>query len=404
MYMNIFPGARTIALRRNLDAMSVFYEERSSANRRKHFKLMEAAMPGLSFFFHGLILSACEHFAIDFIAREAELSQNSAGNGDGVGDVLLQIAGRLPQNYIVRNSRLMGKWGIEENSSNLFFQLVRGKSFWIQVLLTEESFYISVNGFHFVEYHHRLPYRWLVGIDVYGDVADVVVDNFYVSEYPIRLSETLARPLACVYNSPVIQWVQDGRFLPREWQRVDDAIAQIKKLHKIHRSQIMLPFYGRIPEVVKLTEGRAIRIEGRVRLMPQSFSVTLQRGQEVWPQPTVSFFFSPSFLRNSRDKLGKAIIARGAFLNGSWVNREVSRIFTNLRPGSAFVIIIACRQRHYEVFVNSEQLLKFKHQMNPDIVDIVNIRGDIRLWEVVIESLAQNTARLAFGRALGKLR
>ncbi|EDW80224.2 uncharacterized protein Dwil_GK18874 [Drosophila willistoni] len=404
MYMNIFPGARTIALRRDLDAMSVFYEERSAANRRKHFKLMEAPMPGLSFFFHGLILSACEHFAIDFITRKYELSHNSAGNGNGDGDVLLQIAGRLPQNYIVRNSRLMGKWGIEENSSNLFFQLVRGKSFWMQVLLTEESFYISVNGFHFVEYHHRLPYRWLVGIDVHGDVSDVVVNNFYVNEYPILLSETLARPLACVYNSPVIQWVEDGRFLPREWLRVDDAIATMKKLHKIHRSQITLPFYGRIPEIEKLTEGRAIRIEGRVRLMPQSFSVTLQRGQEVWPQPTASFFFSPSFLRNCRDKLGKAIITRSAFLNGCWVNREVTRMHTNLRPGSAFVIIIACRQSYYEVFVNSEKLLKFKHQMNPDIVDIVNIRGDIRLWEVVIESFAQSTARLAIGRALANLR
>ncbi|XP_022222443.1 galectin-8 [Drosophila obscura] len=398
--MNFLPGAATIALRRERDAMSMFYEERTAANRRKHYKLQDPPRPGLSFFFHGLILSACEHFTIDFLTVEGK------EKGDHC-NVLLQLGARLPQNYIVRNSRLMGKWGPEENSSPLGFQLIRGDTFWMQVLLTVESFYISVNGYHFAEYAHRMPYRWLASIDLRGDIDEIVIDKYYVTEYPIRLSQSVARALPFVYDSNILKWLNgEATSTLQNWDSLDN-LSRLQRATRQITANLTLPFYGRVPNHEKLVEGRAVRIEGRVRLMPQSFSVALQQGQQIWPQPTVSFYFSPSFLRKTRDKVGKVIVTRSAYLNGSWVKTKVSRLNTSLRPGKAFVILIACRPNYYELFVNSKLLLGFKHQMNPECVDIVNIRGDVRLWDVVIETTRlgrRRTGKSIIQRAIRTLR
>ncbi|XP_034471645.1 galectin-8 [Drosophila innubila] len=382
--MNIYKGTRTIALRRDLDAMSMYYQERSSAGQHTYFKLHEPPRTGLSFIFHGVILSDCEHFAIDFRSRQKD------ENNDDSCDILLQIGPRLPQKYIVRNFRLMGKWGPEESSSNLPFQLKRGKSFWMQVLLTSESFYISVNGYHFATYGYHMPYRWLDSVDVCGDVSDILIHTFYVTEYPIRVIRTITHFLS--FNN---RESKDYPTMPLDWLRIDvpSKFLRHKSLSRTE-AHLSLPFYGRIADDVKLTDGRALRIEGRVRIMPHRFSVALQRGFNIWPQPTVSLLFRPSFIRNSRAKVGQAIIARSAFINGAWVNREVSRTHTYLKPGKAFVIIIACRKNFYEVSVNNKLLLTYKHQMNPADIDIVNIRGDVKIWNVVVE-----TARVSRGKS-----
>ncbi|XP_016923583.1 galectin-4 [Drosophila suzukii] len=382
-FMSVYPGAGTVALRRVMDAMSLFYEERSAAHRRKHFKVIQCPRPGLCFVFHGMILSACEHFAIDFLTKQGSETCEDC-------DVLLQIGSRLPQNYITRNSRLKGKWGPEENSSYLTFQLNRGKSFWMQILLTEECFLISVNGYHFAKYIHRMPYRWLEAVDVLGDVSDIVIDTYYVSEYPIRLTHSLPQPLPHLTKS-----IRDEESMDTEW-KVLSSLAKMSSKKYLYQPSLPLPFYGKIFEDVSLVEGRALRIEGRVRLMPQRFSIAFQKGQEIWPQPTVSFYFSPCFLRSRHDKVGKAIITRRAYLNGEWVNCTVSRLNTSLRPGGAFVIVVVCRDTYYELFVNNRSLFHFKYQMKPDRVDIVNIRGDIKLWEVVIEG--SNIIKKAKGR------
>ncbi|XP_017004041.1 galectin-4 [Drosophila takahashii] len=370
--LGVYPGAGTVALRRDMDDMSLFYEERSAAHRRKHFKVIQCPRPGLCFVFHGMILDACEHFAIDFLTKQgSEICDDC--------DVLLQIGSRLPQNYITRNSRLKGMWGPEENSSYLSFQLTRGKSFWMQILLTEECFLISVNGYHFAKYVHRMPYRWLEAVDVLGDVSDIVIDTYYVSEYPIRLTHSLPRAIKHLSRD-----FQDEEHLETEW-KVLTSLAKMSSKKYLYQPSLPLPFYGKLLEDEVLIEGRALRIEGRVCLMPQRFSIAFQKGQEIWPQPTVSFYFSPCFLRSRNDKVGKAIITRRAYLNGEWVHCTVSRLNTSLRPGGAFVIVIVCRDSYYELFVNNRSLFHFKYQMKPDCVDIVNIRGDIRLWEVVVE-------------------
>ncbi|KAH8281865.1 hypothetical protein KR054_003415, partial [Drosophila jambulina] len=381
---SMFPGAKVIALTRDLDAISMFYEERSQSHCRKQFKVVQYPRPGQSFVFHGMISLACEHFSINFLSKQP----------DQLYDVLLQVGARLPQNYITRNSRIRGMWGPEENSSNLRFQLSRGKSFWMQILLTQDVFLIAVNGYHFASYTHRLPYRWLEAVTVVGDVSDLVISSHWVSEYPVRLTHSMPKTLRVIFDDKTVRYTIDDNGEGELVENVGEILEEndsfflsggVSNKEFLFHKGIPLPFYGKVPKGFPLDEGNTLRIEGRVCLMPQSFSVALQKGQQIWPQPTVSFYFSPVFLRSKRDKIGKAVIKRGAYHNGNWVNCQETRLNTTLRPGGAFVIMIVCRKYYYELFLNTKLILQFKRQMNPAVVDIVNIRGDMKLWDVVIE-------------------
>lgn len=129
--------------------------------------------PGTCFQITGTTNANCERFSVNLLVVTARRQ-----------DIALHINPRLPQNYIVRNSRTNGVWGGEEVTSPIEFRLRRGAPFTLQVLCTESEYYVAVEGAHFASFRHRIPY-WRVGaLQVYGDVQDVQVDQLSVLQYP----------------------------------------------------------------------------------------------------------------------------------------------------------------------------------------------------------------------------
>lgn len=92
-------------------------------------------------------------------------------------DIALHVNPRLPQNYIVRNSKINGRWGKEETTASLPFNLKRGQKFAIQILVTEDCYLISVNGLHFTNYKHRIPYQKVTCVQLKGDISDGKVEQ-----------------------------------------------------------------------------------------------------------------------------------------------------------------------------------------------------------------------------------
>lgn len=108
----------------------------------------------------------------------------------GNKDIALHINPRLPQNYIVRNSYVNGNWDKEEVTSALPFNLKRGHTFAIQILITESEYFISINGHHFASFKHRIPYNRVRCLQVKGDVTDIEVEQVAILEYPDKLPES----------------------------------------------------------------------------------------------------------------------------------------------------------------------------------------------------------------------
>ncbi|KAH8360958.1 hypothetical protein KR093_001321 [Drosophila rubida] len=334
---------------------------------------------GASFTFTGKIPINCERFSINFVYN------NEAK------DIALHINPRLPQNYIVRNTKVYKVWGLEEVSSALPFSLCRGDKFAIQVLITNTCYMISINGHHFAEYSHRLPYVDVKILEVKGDVEDVGMERTIVQSYPKRLPESAARLIEAqldVQEDEVDTNVKKTitSLIPHEWCLINSKLSDNSSKTNTSASNqgLTLPYYGTLlPKSLK--EGRCLKIEGRVRLLPHSFYINLQQGQNIWPHPIIAFHLNPRFSQTSSGAIGKAIVCRNAWYNGNWAQEERSELDTNLRPGRTFSLAIVCSKDSFEVYVNHQFITEFKYQVELDLIDTVYIQGDVKLWNVTLE-------------------
>uniref|UniRef100_A0A1Y1L375 Galectin n=1 Tax=Photinus pyralis TaxID=7054 RepID=A0A1Y1L375_PHOPY len=83
-------------------------------------------------------------------------------------DVALHISVRLLQGYIARNSLQDDDWGEEEGDGNL--TIGSGQSFEILILCDPSSYKIAVNGRHFCEFRHRIPFNGVSHLEIEGTV------------------------------------------------------------------------------------------------------------------------------------------------------------------------------------------------------------------------------------------
>ncbi|KXJ84409.1 hypothetical protein RP20_CCG021453 [Aedes albopictus] len=294
--------------------------------------------PGLSFVISGSILLTCERFSINLMLKNSDLA--------------LHFNPRLPQNYIVRNCRVKGVWGKEEVASPLSFNLHRGQKFKIQILVTDKEFLMCVNGRHFNTFKHRLPYRKICALEVKGDVKDVNVEQVYVETYPdIALEEI------------------------RQISKENFTLPEISDAH-----YKLMPYTGRLAE--PFTNGKNLHIRGRIKLLPHSFYVNLQSNHRVWPHPNIPFHLNPRFGNVG----GKHVICRNSWLNGKWDREERSENLTDFMPGKTFHLKIACTDVSYQVYLNEKLIAEFIFRDNPKLVETVYIQGDIKVFDVTLES------------------
>lgn len=244
--------------------------------------------PGSSFYVSGTILKNCEGFAVNLTYGHAHQ------------DIALHVNPRLPQNYIVRNTKINGNWGKEETTSSLPFTLMRGHKFTIQILVTEQEYLVSVNGIHFTRFAHRVPYQRVTCFQVIGDVIDVEVKQLPIQEYPERVqsSEPSVIPIVQSFN-----------------------LADVND-----NSELVMPFCGKLLE--KMENGARIHIIGRVKVLPHSFYMNLQEGERIWPHPTIAFHINPRFTTIG----GKHVIVKNSWLDGKWDREERSEIHTDFMP------------------------------------------------------------------------
>lgn len=335
------------------------------------------------------MISFCR-FSINFIVENANR------------DIALHINPRLPQNYIVRNTKIRGVWGREEVASALPFSLRRGQPFSIQVLFTDECYMISVNGYHFCKYFHRLPYKTVTSIEVKGEIDDVQVERNMVSHYPerdsipktIRLTDELksASPTKLLDN---IEDIGSSDEVPqlKQQQKLDQHIAKWNidsvsnggvNVNK-RTLELSLPFYGIIPKGF-FELGRVLKVEGRVKLLPQTFYINLQTGHNCWPHQTIALHLNPRFTKQSSGAIGRATIIRNSWVDGAWGQEEKSELETSFRPGKHFSLSIVHGDGLFEIYVNHELITEYKFRVHPNTIDMIYIQGDIKLFDVVLEN------------------
>lgn len=259
-------------------------------------------------------------------------------NGTIVGDQLkidfmntstMQIAfhfnPRFSQNCVVRNTKT-GAWGPEERAGPFPFQ--KGQPFEIIIFVEEDKYRVAVNGQHAFEYRHRVNYREVNLLCMYGEARfHRVVFSGGASANPN------------VTHSPAV------------------------------------PFA--IPVPGGCTPGRMIQLHGHVKMDAGRFCVHLQNGPQVQPND-IAFTFNPRF---DDPYSPEPIVVRVNRRHGGWGGEERDGGSPFSRGGN-FEMLILVEPQEFKVAINGQHYCSFKHRNGLHDANHLGVDGDVIIHSV----------------------
>ncbi|KAL6264542.1 hypothetical protein P5V15_004647 [Pogonomyrmex californicus] len=103
-------------------------------------------------------------------------------------DIAIHVSPRFPEGFITRNHIESMTWGMEENAGPLWIQ--PGQEFEMLILCDYHCYKIAINGRHFTEFAHRLPFVKVTHLVIDGDVEIHSIAYEQVSVDPSKSSVT----------------------------------------------------------------------------------------------------------------------------------------------------------------------------------------------------------------------
>ncbi|XP_065276762.1 galectin-4-like isoform X1 [Emys orbicularis] len=125
----------------------------------------------------------------------------------------------------------------------------------------------------------------------------------------------------------------------------------------------IVPFSG--PIFGGLSEGKMVLIQGIVQPFVKSFGVNLRCGNG-----DIAFHFNPRFNE------GRPMVVCNTEQNGCW-GAEERTYHLPFQPGIYFEVIINVKGHCYQVSVNGQHFLEYRHRLPLHTVQILEIKGDV---------------------------
>nr|XP_014436892.1 galectin-9 [Pelodiscus sinensis] len=256
----------------------------------------------------GTVSQNCDRFHIDFESASSQNPQN---------DIAFHFNPRFEEGgYVVCNTFENQSWGKEERKYKMPF--LKGHSFKVKILVKHDSFMVTVNEDHFLEYKHRIPVHKVKAIGVAGgmEVSDISFQKaappepYQPQPYPMPYRTSMAGGL-----SPSKSVIITGISLPKA----------------------------------------------------NRFHVNLKRDEDI------AFQLNPRFSE-------KAIV-RNTKLNQIWGPEERS-LSSDMPfvHGKGFIIWIVCDAHCFKVAVNGQHQFDYKHRVpNLQEINLLEIEGDVLL-------------------------
>ncbi|KAL6471206.1 hypothetical protein MHYP_G00198560 [Metynnis hypsauchen] len=249
--------------------------------------------------------------------------------------------------YIVTNTCQQSRWGTEERKYQALFPT--GSPFTLQILVSQASYKISVNGSHIMEYNHRIPFHM---------VNTIVVDGM------VEINSIAFQNPESYFPQPSYPGVMPAgpAFQPQYAYPGGNAVPGFSPA----------PVYS-VPykTIVSggLQPGKNISIQGVVNPQAHRFCFNLRH------RAGIALHYNPRFDEN--------LVVRNTLTGDVWGSEERhgGMPFTKGQP---FQVVISCNPHHYNVFVNGKQVHTYNHRFNRlGEIDILEISGDLSLTSVV---------------------
>ncbi|XP_012058923.1 PREDICTED: galectin-8-like [Atta cephalotes] len=265
-----------------------------------------------------------------------------------VGNIALHFNPRLDRGYIVRNTRVRGFWENEETcssagSNGCIFR--RNTYVHLMIFCTNDAFQIAVNGEHFCAFYYRLPLDDVTALEVNGSIQDVRIRQHNLFIYPDPNISRPFRILVLTTEEPLVDFLE-------------------------------IPITVDIGS--KFCVGARLFIVGRLKLLPHSFYINLQKGKTIYPHPIILLHLNPRFLYGNSEPY----VVMNYWNNGTWGHEERHQGQLSWMPGRDFVLIIRCEYEGYTIWLANKMIGEFKHKLESSNADTLRISGDVVLYQL----------------------
>ncbi|XP_017294710.1 galectin-8-like [Kryptolebias marmoratus] len=140
-----------------------------------------------------------------------------------------------------------------------------------------------------------------------------------------------------------------------------------------------IPFAGTI--LGGLLPGEMVLIQGTVSADADRFQVDFTCGSSVEPRADVAFHFNP--------RISTSRVVCNSMKNQRWGWEEIIYKMP-FRAGAAFELIVLILKDEFKVAVNGGHLLEYKHRVELERVDTINISGRVKVQAVGIVPPSSN--------------
>ncbi|CAB3397906.1 unnamed protein product [Caenorhabditis bovis] len=304
--------------------------------------IIGGVFPGRSIVVSGMVLPG---FASDQKRFQINLCCGLLIDGDHMDNKALHVNPRFdeksgwfsgaPDNKLVINSYVSGKWGTEERFDNPFEE---GKSFHVRILAFEKYFKISANGKHVCDFPHRVPLEQIKTIAIKGNIRVDFIE----------------------FNPPN---ATDGTPILPEVRR--NVITKIEK--------------PAIPFVLPLPPGgfctpQSAKFTITPFLSSERFTINLMAKDEY-------LFHFRVDMPNPAQKI-KPVVVRNSSKNGvKWQTEERNFGTFPFHKGITHDVVFTAYGRSVTVDVDGQPFIKFIYREgdSPEDVDAITVTGDMLL-------------------------
>ncbi|XP_039305624.1 galectin-4 isoform X2 [Solenopsis invicta] len=287
-----FSSRDTVALSRQeaFKDFSYFDEETVPANVHKPIPLQPLKATS-AIILTGYIPENASRFSLNLICKAA-------------GNIALHFNPRLDRGYIVRNTKIRGSWEDEETCSpaSLSGCIFRRNTYiHLMIFCTNDAFQIAVNGEHFCAFYYRMPLEDITAVEVNGTIEDVRIRQLNLFVYPDPNICRPSRTLVLTIEEPLVDFL--------------DVPITVDIGSEFH-------------------VGSRLFIAGRLKLLPHSFYVNLQKGKTIYPHPVIPLHLNPRFLYGS----SAPYVVMNCWNNGAWGHEERHQGHLSWMPGRDFLL------------------------------------------------------------------
>uniref|UniRef100_UPI00398F4B0F galectin-9-like isoform X4 n=1 Tax=Pristiophorus japonicus TaxID=55135 RepID=UPI00398F4B0F len=229
-------------------------------------------------------------------------------------------------------------WGSEERKHHI--PITQGSYFELIFHVRTYCFQVSVNGQHFLEFNHRLPFSRVDTIKVSGDV--------HVNAITFR-----SPTLSSVYGS------NPAFSNPTQYSKGTNMPTQVTV------SSPVVPYQAYMGSI---RPEQKIKIVGTVKAKAHRFTFNLKAS------------YADNIALHINQRFDETAVVRNTRINQSWGAEERSLPFLPFIPGQTFELLILVQPNFYKVSVNGRHLFNFNHRLQPlNQVDHLEVTGDVQL-------------------------